>query len=127
MQLSWEGIVGIIDEYDPETGTLIEKKTARELPRSPYPHHVRQVEGYAVLLVKNQLPFTQAYILYIDVSSARHALLEVDMTRPVDMIAEELLARKKVLSAAIQEKIPPSPEPGWMCQYCEYIRMCMGG
>ena len=125
LKLEWEGITGVIDEYDPQTGVLLEKKTTRGgLPKQPHSHHVRQVEAYAVLLTKNGYPFTDAYIVYFDVGEGSLRVFPVEFTRPIDLIALELEERKRVYEKALREETPPPREPGWICDYCPWVRQC---
>jgi CRISPR/Cas system-associated exonuclease Cas4 (RecB family) len=47
--------------------------------------------------------------------------VEVDLTRDVD----ELVSRSRhALETAIQTKVPPYPEVGWLCGYCQYVDIC---
>ena len=47
--------------------------------------------------------------------------VEVDLSRDV----EELVSRsRQALETAIQTHVPPYPEVGWQCGYCQYVDIC---
>ena len=122
--LEWEGIVGIVDEY--ENGTLLEKKTCVSLPRTPNDHHVKQVEYYKVLLEKHGKPVNEAYLLYIDINNKEIRTFKVNM-RPSNIIEKEMLERKEKLEKALKEGKPPERKVGWLCNYCNFASICFGG
>jgi len=121
IELEWKGIVGRIDEY--EKGTLVEKKTCKSLPSSPYDHHVTQLEYYLVLCVKNNLPVTDLYLLYLEKKYPAHKFFRVN-PRPLETIATEMLERKETLEKALKENKPPKRHLSWLCGYCPFAPIC---
>lgn len=124
--VKWNGVVGSVDEYDPATGTIIEKKTCREIPTQPYNHHKKQVEFYAYMLSKMGNKVDKAYILYIDVSKPAIKLYEVFL-RSMAKIGEEFDKKVAVLEKFLENKELPKRNTGWICNYCEFANVCLGG
>jgi CRISPR/Cas system-associated exonuclease Cas4 (RecB family) len=64
------GIVGTVDAYFPETGTVLDYKTTRWLTPSklPYGHAVQQINIYALLMSEMGYEVNDLYLQYIDVS-----------------------------------------------------------
>ena len=131
IELQWEGVFGRVDEYDPETGILLEKKTTRSPPSEPREHHVTQVEYYKVLLENNGKPVSSAYIIYIDVGSAQVKVFPVEL-RPFEEVREEMLRKKEKVLECVKMKILPPREVGFWdmkskrtyCSYCSYFSAC---
>lgn len=131
IEVSWSGVFGRVDEYDPDEGVLLEKKTTRSPPSEPREHHVTQVEYYKVLLEHNGMPVSRAYIAYIDVDAATIKAFPVPM-RPMEEIEEEMLEKKsKVLECVSMRILPPREVGFWeerskrtYCSYCSYFVDC---
>jgi CRISPR/Cas system-associated exonuclease Cas4 (RecB family) len=121
LRVEWEGVRGSIDEY--LDGIIIEKKTSRSTPRSPNDHHVKQVEGYAWLLERNNYPVIAGVLCYVNVDSTEIAVFPVEM-RSIDEIEKEMLAKRDILAKALADKTPPPRTVGWVCRYCPYVAQC---
>ncbi len=124
LELEYKGIYGRVDEY--EDGVLLEIKTSRTIPSKPYPHHVKQVSYYRVLLERNGFPVRFAVILYINVGSLNTKSFIILFDQPLEEVEKEMLSRKMALEKAIAEgKVPPAePEEAWACDYCSYAYLC---
>jgi CRISPR/Cas system-associated exonuclease Cas4 (RecB family) len=130
MQVEWEDIVGHPDEYDKEGGILLEKKSCRDLPRSPYDHHVKQVEIYRLLLEKNGFPVLASIILYFNVGSrdgGPDAKAFIISPCDLDQLEVELLKKKEILLKSLEERKPPPPYISWLCGYCQFTSKCFSG
>jgi CRISPR/Cas system-associated exonuclease Cas4 (RecB family) len=131
-ELEWRGIRGQIDEYDDELGYIIEKKTTKDIPKTPYEHHVKQVLYYMVLLRENGYKVNKAEILYI----ARDGVesFDIDLTpyfadtkgglSEYDKLRLEMLDKADKLRKFIKDKVLPPREIGWVCDYCDYRNYC---
>lgn len=123
MELTWEGIVGHIDEFI--DGIIVEKKYVREIPRTPNSYHVKQIQYYWALAEKCGYPVLGGAVLYINVAAPEVKAYEVKLNLPIDIIAAEMQAKKKALAECIEKKIVPPRTVTWMCQgYCPYFRIC---
>jgi len=125
VELSYGGVHGRIDEYDPGRRMLIEKKSVRSTPKKPYDHHVKQVQYYRVLLERNNMPVEKAAILYINVADAEAVAYPIDISQPLEEIEKEMLERGRKLREALKAGVLPPREMGWMCMnYCIYFGFC---
>jgi len=124
IELEYNGIFGRVDGYEDEI--LLELKTTRAIPPEPYPHHVKQVEYYRVLLEKSGRPVKFAVILYVNVNDLTTKVFPILFDRSVEEVEEELIKRKKELEEALQKDIPPPPIPDepWACDYCRFAYLC---
>jgi len=124
LALEYMGIYGRVDEY--EDGVLLEIKTTRSLPSKPYPHHVRQVNYYRVLLERNGYAVRFGVILYINVYTLDTKTFIIFFDQPLEDVEREMLDKKKRLEEALRSKSPPPqiPEEPWACDYCIYAYMC---
>ena len=124
LELEYGGVYGRIDEYEDEI--LLEIKTTRAIPNKPYPHHVRQVSYYRVLLERNGYPVKFAIILYINVNSLNAKPFVIFFDQPLEEVEKEMMSRKEALERAIKDsKIPPAePEEPWACDYCSFAYLC---
>jgi CRISPR/Cas system-associated exonuclease Cas4 (RecB family) len=68
--LEYKGIVGRVDAYYPESGTLVDYKTTRWLKKAylPYGDHELQVNIYRWLLENNGYTVNRMFLHYIDLS-----------------------------------------------------------
>jgi len=125
LRLVWAGVHGRIDEYDPASLKIVEKKTVRSIPREPRPHHVEQLKFYRVLMERNGFPVENASILYIDVSSARVRAYRVDvLDEPLEAIEDRMVARGQLLRDHLLSHQLPPRRMSWLCDYCAYVGWC---
>jgi len=129
-ELSWEGIVGRIDQYDPERHWLIELKSIEKIiPRYlPKKDHVEQVNAYNLLLVRNNYPPLEcANLVYIE-KAQPHNVADHDVTKQLirdenlETFSTELLKRRDII---LQKQDDPPPRViGWNCDYCPFPPKC---
>lgn len=133
MPVEWEGIAGIVDEYDPDEKILLDKKITAWIPKEGARlHHIRQVEYYAVLLKKNNKPVEKAYVAYIDPHKNKIKTHTVKI-RPLPEIEREMLDKRDYIMESVRNGIlPPRNVVPWeeeglnlVCEYCSYISRCM--
>jgi CRISPR/Cas system-associated exonuclease Cas4 (RecB family) len=131
-EVEWRGIRGHIDEYDDELGYLIEKKTVKELPRTPYEAHVKQVLYYMVLLRENGYKVNKAEILYIARDGVENFVVDLapyyvetkGSLSEYDKLRLEMLDKAERLKKFLKDKVLPPREIGWFCDYCDYRNYC---
>lgn len=123
LQLEFEGIVGTVDDFEPEEGLLIDKKTCKLIPKEAYSHHKKQIEYYIWLLKKNGHDVKKAYVLYIDIVNKKLELFPV-FARNLDVIEKEILERKNMLLEALNNKEMPPRSMSWLCDYCSFSGRC---
>jgi len=119
-------VVGSIDELCEGGDLIVDKKTTRRIPRQPHEHHVLQVLIYALLLQKmgRRVPRRGA-IVYIDVANAETKSYEFPITATaLASVEKEVAPRARELATALATGKPPKPRPGWLCNYCSYVRRC---
>ena len=125
VEIEWEGIRGRIDEYDEELGIMIEKKTTRKLPSSPYPHHVKQLQIYAFMLSKLGKPLRYMFLWYFDLTNPDDPVRVFRVEPQFGLSMEqELLTRRDALVFALKSGRIPPRHIGWFCRYCKYAHMC---
>jgi len=123
LELSWNGITGIIDEY--ENGILIEKKTTIKTPSEPRPHNVLQAEYYKVLLERNDYPVIKGFILYFNIRRLYDPITVYEIHfRDSSEIEAEMLERKKLILQGLKSKDVPPRNTGWICKYCDFVHLC---
>jgi len=122
-EVEWNGIVGYVDEYDPDLGLVIEKKTCKELPRAPYEQHVKQVEYYYYLLKKNNYKVNDIFILYIDVANNDIRVFRV-IPRDLLIIEKEILEKANLLKSFLEANTPPPPIATRFCRVCPFYVLC---
>lgn len=124
LELEWENIRGIVDEY--EGGIAIEKKTIMKAPRSPLEHHIRQCEYYRVLLEENGYPVIGFAILYIPLVQFDDIYVYdvTDKLRDIDTVKQEMIERRDKLLQAIQADQLPPRHTTWLCRYCNNFYRC---
>ncbi|MHA1279474.1 MAG: PD-(D/E)XK nuclease family protein [Candidatus Helarchaeota archaeon] len=68
--LEYKGVVGTVDAFYPETGTIVDYKTTRWLKKAnlPYGDHEMQVNVYRWLLENNGYKVNRIFLQYIDLS-----------------------------------------------------------
>ena len=114
-------VSGRIDGYDPQTARLTDYKTARRLPGTVRPQHLRQAHLYAWLLWKNQIGIPHTIrILYISMSAIRSFDAVTPTESDLVRLEESLLTRVR---AILHDDPPPAtPEEGWECKYCAFTQ-----
>jgi CRISPR/Cas system-associated exonuclease Cas4 (RecB family) len=123
VELQWQNIWGRVDEYDPNTKTLLEKKTTRQIPKNPYDHHVKQLNYYRVLLENNGYQVQRGLLLYVDVTTPAIEVFDV-LLADRKMVEQEMLAKYQILSEALAKQVPPPRATGWLCDYCPWVGRC---
>jgi len=123
MTLKWNGIVGTVDDY--EKGVLIDKKTTTFTPKDPWKHHIKQLEYYALLLTKNNIPFKEAHIVYINITDKKFTIFPVKI-RDFETIEKEIIRKKEIFEKALKDSKSPTRKVGWLCSYCSYASVCFG-
>jgi len=124
LEVEYNGVFGRVDGY--EDGVILELKTTRSIPPEPYPHHVKQVEYYRVLLEKSGHPVRFGIILYVNVNDLTTKAFLVLFDRSVDEVEKELMDRKERLEKSLKNNTPPPPIPDepWACDYCRFAYLC---
>tara|TARA_Y100000310_G_C20523346_1_gene734793 strand:- start:204 stop:797 length:594 start_codon:yes stop_codon:yes gene_type:complete len=120
-EVEWEGIIGYMDEFEDET--LVEKKTCRQIPRSPNQHHKTQIEYYYALALRNKKKVKKLFILYLQKEPSAWKFFEV-MPRSVETIEKEMLEKKTILAKALKTDKMPDRTVTWLCKYCPYTPKC---
>lgn len=116
--MSWKKVINI-----KTSGTLVEKKTTNELPRTPNTHHITQLEYYYVLCLENKKPVDSLWLLYLEKKYPAHKFFKVH-PRPVEEIKKEMLTRKNLLEEAIKKDKVPERNLSWLCKYCQFSPKC---
>jgi len=127
IELSYKGVHGRVDEYDPSSKRIIDKKTTRKIPREPHDHHVKQLLFYKVLMERNGYPVEKATVLYIDVNSTNVVAYPVDLSDAsfdMEAVEKEMLEKAGRLRRALKSGILPPRSMSWLCHYCAYFSWC---
>jgi len=95
---------------------VVEFKTVNFIPKEPYDHHVAQTQLYLWLFDK-----PSAFIVYVSKKDGRVKAFRVNRNEEE---IRKLLERAALLSKHLREGTRPAPEPGWLCKYCEYGKLC---
>lgn len=129
MTLSYKGVIGRLDEYDPEERVLIDKKSIKKIYKTylPKPEHIFQLEIYALLLAKANKPVpTEYHILYIEKDPEQNRLYPCDVTKKIrdfkDVEDEVMTAKNLILG----DSPPPRVCNDWSCDYCPFVPKCYG-
>jgi hypothetical protein len=135
LELTWENIYGRVDEYDPENGILLEKKTCRRKFSEPPPHYLKQVNYYRVLLEENGRPVREAWIMFVNIDDGRIQVFPVELEDIEAVKAEMLEKRDKILKAVEAGILPPREMGFWesddpskqslVCSYCPRFSICL--
>lgn len=116
-------ITATIDEYDPDTGLLLDKKTCTEIPKEAPKEVVRQMEYYAYVLKQNEFEVNTIQVLYYDIVKSRTQVFTIT-PRDMEQIEEEIFGR---LSALLDEDGPLRNPDDPYCSYCPYGIQCFKG
>ena len=124
LKLQWDGIVGSLDVYVPETGELLDLKSiwtpGQYIKELPYIHHARQIEYYCLLLAKNNLRVGPATVLYVPINVAKEITV-----RPISEIEAEVTRKVAAIKEAQESKTPPEGLlKSHECRFCAYLRLC---
>jgi CRISPR/Cas system-associated exonuclease Cas4 (RecB family) len=135
LELEWERIYGKVDEYDPATGILLEKKTTRRKFSEPPSHYVKQVQYYRVLLEENSRPVREAWIMFANIDDGKVQVFPVELEDIEAVKAEMLEKRDKILKAVEAGILPPREMGFWesddpskqslVCNYCRVFSLCL--
>lgn len=122
-------IEGRIDELCVFDGRLVvvDKKTTRDIPRSPYEHHVKQVLMYSFILWKTRgVKPSYVSILYIDVASGQADAFVIPVEEmSLSIIGREMEDKAVELASALESGKPPRAVRGWLCGYCSHFKRCV--
>jgi hypothetical protein len=132
--LEYDGVVGRIDEYDPENKILLEKKTTTFTPREITPITFRQAEYEKWLLEKNGREVRKCFVLYIDFVNDTVRAFEVN-PRDSQTIGNEIRERKSRILDARKWGILPPRTPFYLdsrgqllsCSVCPTFHLCYLG
>jgi len=102
-----------------------ESLTPQVMPPQPYPSHVRQLNLYAWLLVRNGYPVRQAELVYLDMSEPLR--LPVALW-PLEETERYLKARLAALHQVGPDGFPTGvkddPAENWLCRFCPVAETC---
>lgn len=121
VELNVNGIVGSADEY--QDGLLLEKKTCKIIPKTPYLHHKKQAEYYSMLLQMSGKPVNKIALLYIDICDKKIKVFTFK-PRKSSVIKQEMYWKKEQLEKALKNNKPPARSMGWLCSYCSFCAKC---
>lgn len=136
LELNWREnnktiLTGRLDEYNGEV--LLDKKTTRHIPKYPYPHHIKQIELYNLLLEKD-LDQTAKYgaIMYVDINLADTKIFAFSLPQDLNVLEQEVKEKYAILDKALKTGVLPPRliqqwEPGsigLVCHYCNYYGRC---
>lgn len=126
IKVEWSGVKGRIDDYDPKTGVIVEKKIIGRIPTEPLPHHIKQIQFQAVLMRENGNEVNRGFILYISPDNKKAAVFEVPVT-VADLVdaKAEISEKAEVLKKAFADSTIPPRKTTWECAYCPYFTPCL--
>jgi CRISPR/Cas system-associated exonuclease Cas4 (RecB family) len=118
--VDYAGIRGTVDEYDEETGTLIEKKfVTTKLQDIPH-NYINQIRYYGALLEKHGKKVNKMFLLVVNVTG-EVTVYEV----PKDESSfDELLRKANELKKALDTNTLPKRNIGVECTYCDFFSYC---
>lgn len=110
-------VIGFVDAMHDKT--IYEFKTTTNIPEEPQTHHVLQAQGYySMLNPEQQKEIAKIIIVY----------LSMQKIKPFEVQKRDITAylesRAAQLTHALNKKIPPAREIGWLCKYCEFEKFC---
>jgi CRISPR/Cas system-associated exonuclease Cas4 (RecB family) len=117
-------IVGHVDAYEPETGTVYDLKTTRfvkwqaEKGFIPRENHIAQVQCYYTLLDLYGIPVNRLVLIYAD----DQTILPKQV--PLGSRKQWMIERAIVLHIALKKSEIPEPEVSSLCVYCPFIKLC---
>ena len=117
-------IIGFIDAFDPDTGTLFDLKTTRfvkwqkEKGFIPRENHAAQVQCYYTILETYGIPVSRLVLVYVDDKEI------VPVAVPIGNRREWMMRRAAQLHRAFTKHEVPKPEVGSSCKYCPHRETC---
>jgi CRISPR/Cas system-associated exonuclease Cas4 (RecB family) len=137
LKLEYEGVKTSIDEYDPRTKTLIEKKFTDFVPKNRremeryFSHYILQVQLEALFLIENGYEVDKAFLLFVkrgkpDDKPAINAFeVHVDLERVKKTFEDRLGVAREILSREEPPDVPERYTPyDYPCSYCSYRGRC---
>ena len=110
-------VIGFVDAMHDKT--IYEFKTTVNIPEEPQTHHVLQAQGYfSMLSEEKQKEIAKIIVVYLSMQKIKP--FEI----PKRNIIAYLESRAAQLTSALNKKIPPPKEVGWLCRYCEFEDIC---
>jgi CRISPR/Cas system-associated exonuclease Cas4 (RecB family) len=110
-------LLGYIDAL--HEGVLYEFKTTANVPNDPQEHHSMQAQAYYSMLSDEEKEKTKKIVIvYFSMQQVKE--FEV----PKRDISNWLKTYGDILAAGLNEKVPPNPMPGWICNYCDFFEKC---
>ncbi|MCR8432729.1 MAG: Dna2/Cas4 domain-containing protein [Crenarchaeota archaeon] len=124
VEVEYNDIYGRVDGYG--DGVILELKTTRKIPPQPFPHHLKQVNYYRVLLERNNYPVAFAVILYVNIANSTAKAFLILFEQSLEDTEREMIERKERLVNALKSDTPPPsiPEEPWACDYCDFAYLC---
>jgi CRISPR/Cas system-associated exonuclease Cas4 (RecB family) len=117
-------LVGHLDCYDPDTATVMDFKSTHMLEwqlktgKLPHMFHVKQLQSY-LFIFGTTIPIKRLMLYYMDMKTP---------PTPFEVPLQEVLVwaeeRVKVLHRSISRREPPPKESGYLCNYCQFIKIC---
>lgn len=110
-------VIGFIDALHDKT--LFEYKTTSNIPSEPKKTHILQAQAYySMLSPEEQDKIDKLTIIYFSLSKIK------SFDIPKRNLLPYLEARGTMLASALTNKDPPKREEGWICNYCEFSKIC---
>lgn len=110
-------VIGFVDAL--HDNTLFEYKTTSNIPNQPKRAHVLQSQAYfSMLPEEEQKKIKKLEVIYFSLSRIKQ--YEV----PKRNILPYLEARGTILAQSLESGNPPKREEGWICNYCEFSKIC---
>jgi len=95
---------------------ILEFKTITRFPSEPLSHHKLQLNAYLYIFDK---PI--GYLVYVHKPSGT---IKVYTVEPNEISFKYVCYRALRLTTHLTSNKTPSPEPSWLCDYCEYVDLC---
>lgn len=125
--VEYEGICGHVDEYQTQSGVMLEKKSTASFPDAPHKHHIVQAEYYYALLHQLGFRVKDVFIVYFykDLAPTLPIVFKID-TRGASFILDEMRKKRDIIKMSQKECILPQPMYGHECGNCPYPSLCFG-
>ncbi|RLG56361.1 MAG: CRISPR-associated protein Cas4 [Candidatus Hydrothermarchaeota archaeon] len=114
-----EGIrlLGHIDAYHPQENVVLEFKTVKAVPETPYKSHKLQAETYGAMVEADKV-----YIVYISRTDGKVKVFNVKWSPST---LDFLFDRAKLLSNCLSNNKTPPRERSHLCNYCPFKLNCL--